>query len=62
MMCILNYKTEKRKLEMGLTDKNSKRVVVSKISLASSALILLMLFGLVVMVVLKKSLPGMKED
>lgn len=36
--------------------------VGSKISLASSAAILLMLFGLVVMVVLKKPLPGMKED
>lgn len=34
----------------------------SKITLASSALILLMLGGLIVMIVLKKPLPGMKED
>lgn len=36
--------------------------VGSKISLATSALILIMLVGLVVMLVLKKPLPGMKED
>ena len=36
--------------------------VGSKISLATSALILIMLAGLVVMLVLKKPLPRMKED
>ncbi|MBI2280583.1 MAG: YfhO family protein [Bacteroidetes bacterium] len=36
--------------------------VGSKISLATSAIILIMLAGLVVMLVLKKPLPGMKED
>jgi len=36
--------------------------VGSKITLASSAIILVMLLGLVVMIILKKPLPGMKED
>ena len=34
----------------------------SKISLVSSSLILILILGLVVMVILKKQLPGMKED
>ncbi|MGE0560917.1 MAG: YfhO family protein [Flavobacteriales bacterium] len=36
--------------------------VGSKITLASSALIMLMLLSIIVMIVMKKPLPGMKED
>ena len=36
--------------------------VGSKISLVSSSIIILMLIGLVVMIIMRKELPGMKED
>ena len=36
--------------------------VGSKISLFSSSLIVLMVLGLLIMVIMKKDLPGMKDD